>query len=109
MNIDYSGNASRSSIETVASGVKVSIPPVLRKVCGDVEAVSLRPGTILDLVNQLHHRFNGVRDRICDEKGRLRGSVLIFVNGEDVRFLDHQATQVQDGDEVSIIPAFAGG
>jgi molybdopterin synthase sulfur carrier subunit len=61
------------------------------------------------LVDQLQQRYNGVRERLCDEQGRIRGSVLVFVNDEDIRFLGHQQTELRPGDEVSIIPAFAGG
>ena len=57
----------------------------------------------------MHGRFNGIRDRLCDERGRLRGSVLVCVNNEDIRFLKSQDTPLRPGDEVSIIPAFAGG
>lgn len=89
--------------------VRVSIPPTLRKLCGGEEHVRVRPGTVSDLMSQLQQRYNGVRDRLCDEQGRIRGSVLVFVNDEDIRFLRHQETELRPGDEVSIIPAFAGG
>ena len=89
--------------------VQVSIPPTLRKLCGGEEAVQVRPGTVADAIQQLHSRFHGVRERLCDESGRVRGSVLVFVNDEDIRFLGEQATPLRPGDHVSIIPAFAGG
>lgn len=91
------------------ANVKVSIPPVLRRLCGDESIVRVHPGTVGDVIEQLHRRYNGIRDRLCDPQGRLRGSVLIFVNDEDIRFLANRNTVVQDGDEVCIIPAFAGG
>ncbi len=89
--------------------VHISIPPTLRQLCGGEETVTVRPGTVGEAVTQLHHRFNGIRDRLCDEGGRLRGSVLVFVNEEDIRFLNEQDTPLKPGDLVSIIPAFAGG
>ncbi len=89
--------------------VRVSIPPTLRKLCGGEDSVRVRPGTVDSLVDQLQQRYNGVRERLCDEQGRIRGSVLVFVNDEDIRFLRHQQTELCPGDEVSIIPAFAGG
>jgi molybdopterin synthase sulfur carrier subunit len=89
--------------------VRVSIPPTLRKLCGGEDSVRVRPGTVDSLVDQLQQRYNGVRERLCDEQGRIRGSVLVFVNDEDIRFLRHQLTELRPGDEVSIIPAFAGG
>lgn len=89
--------------------VRVSIPPTLRKLCGGEDTVSVRPGTVGDAIGQLHDRFNGIRDRLCDDRGQIRGSVLVFVNDEDIRFLQAQDTTLKPGDEVSFIPAFAGG
>jgi molybdopterin synthase sulfur carrier subunit len=89
--------------------VRVSIPPTLRRLCGGEDTVHVSPGTLGDVIQQLHQRFNGVRDRLCDPDGRVRGSVLVFVNDEDVRFLQETRTPVKPGDEVTIIPAFAGG
>jgi len=89
--------------------VRVSIPPTLRKLCGGEDTVTVRPGTVGDAISQLHDRYNGIRDRLCDGGGRIRGSVLVFVNEEDIRFLGEQDTPLKPGDEVSIIPAFAGG
>ena len=92
-----------------APAVRVSIPPTLRRLCGREEVVEVRPDTVAGVVEQLHERFNGIRDRLCDAHGRLRGSVLVFVNNEDIRFLQSQETPLRPGDEVSLIPAFAGG
>ena len=89
--------------------IRISIPPTLRRFCGGEEWVEVRPGTVSDAIGQLQARFNGIRDRLCDERGQIRGSVLVFVNDEDIRFLHQQATQLKPGDQVSIIPAFAGG
>lgn len=89
--------------------VVVSIPPTLRRFCGDHDQVEVAPGTVADAIDQLHQRFNGIRDRLLDPSGNVRGSVLIFVNQEDIRFLENQGTPIRPGDEVSIIPAFAGG
>lgn len=89
--------------------VRVSIPPTLRRLCGGEDEVRVRPGTVGELVEQLQGRFNGVRERLCDGDGQIRGSVLVFVNDEDIRFLGHLHTPLKAGDEVTIIPAFAGG
>jgi molybdopterin synthase sulfur carrier subunit len=89
--------------------VRISIPPTHRKLCGGEDAVRVRPGTVADAIGELQTRFNGVRERLCDERGQLRGSVLVFVNDEDVRFLQAQQTPLKPGDEVCIVPAFAGG
>jgi molybdopterin synthase sulfur carrier subunit len=89
--------------------VRISIPPTLRKLCSGEDAVLVRPGTLSDALNQLQERFHGIQERLCDENGEIRGSVLIIVNDEDVRFLAAKQTPLKSGDEVAIIPAFAGG
>ncbi len=89
--------------------ISISIPPTLRRFCGDQSTVDVSPGTVATAVCELHDRFNGIRDRLLDSGGSIRGSVLIFVNQEDIRFLQGQETPLKEGDEVSIIPAFAGG
>lgn len=89
--------------------IRISIPPTLKKFCGGEESVMVRPGTIADAIGQLQARFHGIRERLCDERGQIRGSVLVFVNDEDIRFLEQQQTALKPGDEVAIIPAFAGG
>lgn len=89
--------------------VRISIPPTLKRFCGGEESVWVRPGTIAEAIGQLQTRFNGIRERLCDERGQIRGSVLVFVNDEDIRFLNQQQTALKAGDEVAIIPAFAGG
>jgi len=100
----------QSSFErSPAMSVRVTLPPTLRRICGGEDQLRVRPGTVSDLLTQLQQRYNGVRERLCDERGQIRGSVLVFVNDEDIRFLRHQQTELRPGDEVSIIPAFAGG
>lgn len=89
--------------------VEVLIPPTLRRFCGGTERVEVTAGTVASAIDQLHDRFNGIRERLVESKGTIRGSVLIFVNEEDIRFLQNQETVLQDGDRLSIIPAFAGG
>jgi molybdopterin synthase sulfur carrier subunit len=89
--------------------VRVSIPPTLRTLCDGETVIHARPGTVGDVIGQLQSRFNGVHERLCDERGQIRGSVLVFVNDEDIRFLQAQATSLKPGDEISIVPAFAGG
>ncbi len=89
--------------------IRISIPPTLRRLCGGEDSIHVRPGTVGEAIGQLQGRFNGVRERLCDDDGRIRGSVLVFVNDEDIRFLEEQNTRLRPGDEVTIIPAFAGG
>ena len=89
--------------------IQISIPPTLRRFCGGEDLVAVRADTVGEAIGQLQSRFNGIRERLCDERGQIRGSVLVFVNDEDIRFLDQQSTVLQAGDQLSIIPAFAGG
>ena len=89
--------------------VKVRIPHTLRRLTSEQEVVELKAATVADAVNALHARFNGIRDRLLDSSGRIRGSVLVFVNEEDIRFLQNENTPLKDGDEISIVPAYAGG
>jgi len=87
----------------------VRIPTPLRKLTNDLEVVSAAGGNVGDLLDNLDKAFPGLRERICDEQGNIRRFVNIFVNDEDIRFLEDRATPVKDTDEVSIVPAIAGG
>ena len=89
--------------------VRVRIPLTLRRLTHEQELVDVQATTVAGAIDALHARFNGIRDRIMDKTGHVRGSVLIFVNEEDIRFLQNESTPLKDGDEISIIPAFAGG
>ena len=89
--------------------IKVRIPHTLRRLTGEQELVELNAGNVREAIDAMHARFNGIRDRILDSGGNVRGSVLIFVNDEDIRFLQNEQTPLKDGDEISIVPAFAGG
>ena len=87
----------------------VRIPTPLRKLTNDLEVVSAAGATVGELLESLDKAFPGLRERICDEEGNVRRFVNIFVNDEDIRFLEERATPVKDTDEVSIVPAIAGG
>ena len=89
--------------------VHVRIPTPLRRFTGGAEEVNASGGTVAVLVNDLEQRHPGIRERICDDEGKVRRFVNIFVNGDDIRFLDNLDTSLKDGDEVSIVPAIAGG
>ncbi len=88
---------------------QVRIPTPLRKYTGGAEAVQADGATMAALVADLDKRHPGLRDRICDESGAVRRFVNIFVNGEDIRFLQNLDSPVKAGDEISIVPAIAGG
>lgn len=89
--------------------VKVLIPTPLRKLTNNKEEVELEGENIASLIENLERQYPGIKDRLCDEKGNVRRFINIFVNSEDIRFLEGGATEIKDGDEVSIIPAIAGG
>ncbi len=89
--------------------VKVRIPTPLRKLTNEQELVEVAPGTISDAIRELQRQFPGIQERLVDEAGQVRRFVNVYVNEEDIRFLQNQQTPLKDGDEVSIIPAIAGG
>ena len=88
---------------------KVRIPTPLRKLTNDVEVVEVSAGTIGRVIAELQVKFPGIQERLIDEAGEVRRFVNVYVNEEDIRFLQNNQTPVKDGDEISIIPAIAGG
>jgi molybdopterin synthase sulfur carrier subunit len=88
---------------------KVRIPTPLRKLTNNEEVVEVTAGTIGDAIAELQSRYPGIQERLVDEKGEVRRFVNVYVNEEDIRFLENQKTPLKDGDEISIIPAIAGG
>jgi molybdopterin synthase sulfur carrier subunit len=88
--------------------VKVRIPTPLQKLTDGKDEVEGEPGTIINLINNLNMRFPGIGERIS-EGGKIRRFINIYLNDEDIRFLKNEETEVKDGDEVSIVPAIAGG
>ncbi len=88
--------------------VIVRIPTPLQRLTQGKEEVEGRTGTIIELVNDLDNRYPGIAERIS-ENGKIRRFVNIYLNEEDIRFLQAEETPVKDGDEVSIVPAIAGG
>jgi len=89
--------------------IKVRIPTPLMKLTDNQSEVSAEGKTISDTINNLENQFNGIKDRICEENGSPRRFINIYINEEDIRFLEGEMTSVKDGDEISIIPAIAGG
>ena len=88
---------------------KVRIPTPLRKLTNNEELVEVNGATIGDAINELQTRYPGIKERLLDETGAVRRFVNVYVNEEDIRFLQNQQTKLKDGDEISIIPAIAGG
>src|SRR5207249_5953078 len=88
---------------------KGRIPAPLRKLTQDQAVVEVNGTTVQELLGSLEKQYPGLKERICDESGQIRRFVNIFVNGEDIRFLAHLDTPLKAGDELSIVPAIAGG
>ena len=89
--------------------VLVRIPTPLRRMTNGQDKVEVPSGNLGDMVDRLDSAYPGLKDRLLDEDGELRYFVNIYLNGEDVRFLDGLDTATNSGDEVSIVPAVAGG
>ena len=89
--------------------VKVRIPTPLRKLTNELDIVSTEGGSLSACIDGLEATYPGLKERICDDTGELRRFVNVYVNGEDVRFLQGLDTTLKSGDEVSIVPAVAGG
>lgn len=89
--------------------VKVLIPTPLQKLTRDQATIECQATTINELLDSLEQDCPGIKGRLCDESGQLRRFINFYVNNEDIRFLDGPQTALSDGDEVSIIPAIAGG
>jgi len=81
----------------------------MRKLTNDQETVQAAGANIGELIEDLEKSFPGIKERLCDQHGNVRRFVNIFLNDEDIRFLEDKRTAVQEGDEISIVPAIAGG
>jgi molybdopterin converting factor small subunit len=88
--------------------IEVRIPTILRQYTGGAKAVDGAGDTLAAVIDDLETRHPGLRDRLVDDDG-LRRFVNVYLNDEDVRFLDGLKTQVRDGDSVTVLPAVAGG
>jgi sulfur-carrier protein len=89
--------------------VLVRIPTPLQKFTRNQSAVQAEGKTVQEVLASLEQSFPGVRERLCDEQGAIRKFVNLYLNDEDIRFIDGENTGVKDGDELAIIPAIAGG
>jgi len=89
--------------------VKLRIPTPLRRLAGGAAELSVEGNTVKEVLTALEREHPGFRERIYDESGEIRRFVNIYVAGEDIRFLKGEETPVKDGEEVSIVPAVAGG
>lgn len=87
----------------------IRIPAPLRKLTNEQELVTATGANIDEIITDLEKNHPGLKERICDDSGNVRRFVNIFLNDEDIRFLNEKATAVKETDEISIVPAIAGG
>ncbi|OGP21821.1 MAG: molybdopterin synthase sulfur carrier subunit [Deltaproteobacteria bacterium GWA2_55_10] len=89
--------------------VKVRIPTPLRKLTNGSDEVTAEGGNVAEIIEDLERNYPGLKERICEDSGKLRRFVNIYLNDEDIRFKNNMETQLGENDELSIIPAIAGG
>ncbi len=89
--------------------ITVRIPTPLRKLTDGADEVAVEAANVGEMVDNLEAAHPGLKERLCDDAGEIRRFVNVYVNDEDVRFLQGKGTELKDGDQVSIVPAIAGG
>tara|TARA_B000000460_G_scaffold215386_1_gene164579 strand:+ start:422 stop:700 length:279 start_codon:yes stop_codon:yes gene_type:complete len=89
--------------------ISVRIPTPLRRLTNGQDKATLTSTNIKNMVDDLEENFPGMKKRLCDDEGNLRNFVNVYINGEDVRFLNGIDTALKNGDEISLVPAVAGG
>jgi Molybdopterin converting factor, small subunit len=89
--------------------LKVVIPTPLRKHTGGAEVVEVEAGTLKEVIDRLESKFPGIRNSVCDDSGGLRRFINVYLDGEDVRFLENLSTPAKDGSEIAIVPAISCG
>jgi len=89
--------------------IVVRIPTPLRRLTDGQDKVDVEGDSLGNVIDAMNEQYPGIRERICDDQGQLRNFVNVYVNGEDVRFLQGLETPTSSGDEVSVVPAVAGG
>jgi len=89
--------------------VNIRFPSQLQRFIGGAAEVSTTGTTVGEVIDDLDRQFPGVKDNLCDEENQMRRFVNVYVNGDDIRFLANLNSTVKDGDEITIVPAIAGG
>ena len=87
----------------------VRIPTPLRRLTQEKDEVDISASNVGELIDKMEQQFPGIKDRLCDENGQVRRFINLYVNNEDIRFLEGTSTSLNEKDIVSIIPAIAGG
>lgn len=89
--------------------IRVRIPTPLKKLAGEQDIVTASGNTVGEVIRWLTETYPGLKERLLDEQGGVRGFVNVYLNNEDIRFIRNLETPVKEGDQISIIPAIAGG
>ena len=89
--------------------ISVRIPTPLRRVTNGQDKADVSGDTLKEIIDDLASQFPDIKARLCDDAGELRNFVNVYINGEDVRFLDGINSATKEGDDISIVPAVAGG
>jgi molybdopterin synthase sulfur carrier subunit len=95
--------------EPLTMPIRIRVPTPLRRFTGGNDEVTAEGDSIIAVIEDLERRHPGMRERLLDDKGELRRFVNIYLNGDDIRFLNQLTSKVKDGDDISIVPAIAGG
>ena len=88
---------------------EVRIPAALRRLTNGQDKITAEGDTVQEIIDFLEQNFPNIKSRICNEDGEIRNFVNIYINEENVRFLNGISSKINDGDEISIVPAVAGG
>lgn len=89
--------------------LRLTIPTALRRITNDADVVDVEPGTVREIITRLDQSYPGFQSRLCENEDKLRRFINIYVDGEDIRFLESLSTEVVEGSEISIVVAIAGG
>lgn len=89
--------------------VNVRVPAPLLKLTSGKVVVEVEGRNVIELIENLDKKYPGIKERLCEKNGEVKRFVNVFVNEEDIRFLKGKETELNDGDEISFIPAIAGG
>src|SRR5215467_9222504 len=101
--------ARRDFLRRIVMSVRVRVPTPLRKFTNGADEVDAQGSSMKAIVDDLEKNYPGIKERICDESGKVRRFVNVYVNGDDIRFLQNLETALKEGDNISIVPAIAGG
>jgi sulfur-carrier protein len=90
-------------------GIRVRVPTPLRRFTGGKDEITAQGASVRAVIDDLEQHHPGLRERLLDDSGELRRFVNVYLNGDDIRFLEQLNSKVKDGDDISIVPAIAGG